>query len=131
MNNFLKKLFGKPNENTNKYFNNSNMKFIIKVDNLKIGYLTSKDNQWMFEYTDDFRKQDEYHRLVGFRDLNKKYLSDNLWPFFKIRIPGLKQPIVKEQIEKERLNIENEAELLKFFGRKSITNPYILELFSE
>ncbi len=39
MNDFFKRLFGKPNEDNITNFNNSNLKFIIKIDNLKIGYL--------------------------------------------------------------------------------------------
>jgi hypothetical protein len=70
--------------------------FIVKIDDLVVGYLTRKNNLWQFNYSEDFKNQKEYYRLVGFSDLNKLYQSEVLWPFFKIRIPGLKQPMIQE-----------------------------------
>ena len=102
-------------------------KFVVKIDELVIGTLSRKNNFWQFQYSDDFKNQTEYYRLVGFSDLNKIYQSDVLWPFFKIRIPGLKQPMIQEIIELDKLDISDEAILLKRFGRRSISNPYILE----
>jgi hypothetical protein len=58
--------------------------------------------------------------------LTKEYTSPTLWPFFRVRIPGLKQPAVREIILKENLDIENEAALLKRFGERTISNRYIL-----
>ena len=46
------------------------------------------------------------------------------------RIPGLKQPAIKEILEKESIDKENEAALLVRFGRKTIANPYELYLNS-
>ncbi|MGF1560443.1 MAG: hypothetical protein ACFCUL_15255 [Flavobacteriaceae bacterium] len=102
-------------------------KFVIKIDDLIIGTLNRKNNFWQFQYSDDFKNQQEYYRLVGFSDLNKVYQSEVLWPFFKIRIPGLKQPMIQEIIELDKLDVSDEAILLKRFGRRSISNPYILE----
>lgn len=102
-------------------------KFVIKIDELIIGTLNRKNNFWQFQYSDDFKNQQEYYRLVGFSDLNKVYQSEVLWPFFKIRIPGLKQPMIQEIIELDKLDVSDEAILLKRFGRRSISNPYILE----
>ncbi len=48
--------------------------------------------------------------------------------FFQTCIPGLKQPAVKEILDKENINVENEAALLKRFGKKTISNPYELDL---
>jgi len=104
------------------------IEFALKIDDLVIGYLRAADSIWSFEYSEAFRNQEKYRRLVGFSDLNKTYTSDVLWPFFKIRIPGLKQPMVKEIIQEEDLDVTNEAQLLERFGRKSMSNPYILEL---
>jgi HipA-like protein len=97
----------------------------LKLNELIIGYLSCKDNEWTFVYSDEFRKQNEYHNIVGFPDLDEEYKSSELWPFFRIRIPGLKQPAIKEILEKEKIK-NNEYELLKRFGRKSISNPYEL-----
>lgn len=97
----------------------------LKLNDLVIGYLSCKNGEWSFVYSDEFRAQDEFHSIVGFPKLDEEYKSSELWPFFRIRIPGLKQPAIKEIVEKENIQ-NNEYELLKRFGRKSISNPYEL-----
>ena len=102
-------------------------KFILMVDDIRIGVLYCEKSQWYFKYTDDFKSHsDVYNRITGFPDLNKTYQSDTLWPFFQIRIPGLKQPAVQEILEKENIDKANEVALLKRFGQRTITNPYEL-----
>lgn len=101
--------------------------FILKVDNIDLGVLKHENGEWIFKYTDDFKKfKNEYNPIIGFPDLNKVYRRDTLWPFFLIRIPGLKQPAIQEIIKNENLDQENEVQLLKRFGRKTIANPYEL-----
>ncbi|MDX2049025.1 MAG: HipA N-terminal domain-containing protein [Chitinophagaceae bacterium] len=103
------------------------VKFILMVDDIRIGVLYCQKGEWYFKYTDDFKEHtDEYKLITGFPDLSKTYQSETLWPFFQIRIPGLKQPAIKEILEKEKIDKENEVALLKRFGRKTIANPYEL-----
>lgn len=103
--------------------------FNLKIDNILIGILYTKDKYWFFEYSEEFKNnKDKYYRMVGFSDLDKIYKSDVLWPFFKIRIPGLKQPLIIEILKKENINSDDEVELLKRFGKEVISNPYKLEL---
>lgn len=102
-------------------------KFVLMVDDIRIGTLYCEKGIWYFKYTDDFKKNsDKYNRITGFPDLNKIYQSDMLWPFFQIRIPGLKQPAIQEILKNEKIDKGNEVALLKRFGRKTITNPYEL-----
>lgn len=106
---------------------NEEAKFILKVDNINIGTLYCQNGEWFFKYTNDFKNHSqEYNRIIGFPDMDKTYQSDSLWPFFKIRIPGLKQPAIQEIIHNEKIDISNEVALLKRFGYKSISNPYHL-----
>lgn len=97
----------------------------LKLDDLVIGYLTCTKGEWSFKYSEEFQNQKQFHSIVGFPKLDIEYKSHELWPFFQIRIPGLKQPSIIETIEKENIK-NNEFELLKRFGRKSISNPYEL-----
>lgn len=102
-------------------------KFILKVDSIFIGTLQCENGIWYFKYSPDFKNHsDTYNRIIGFPDLNKTYQSEVLWPFFQIRIPGLKQPAIQEIIAKENIDKNNEVALLKRFGYKSISNPYEL-----
>lgn len=109
-----------------------NMTFILKVDDVEIGKLHCENGEWQFSYTENFQKNyaKVYNRIVGFPELDKVYKDDTLWPFFRIRIPGLKQPAVQEILQKENIDSTNEAALLKRFGKKTIANPYELELMA-
>jgi HipA-like protein len=100
--------------------------FIIKYKDLKIGYLELKNQAWHFKYTDDFKNQEAIAPLPDFPDIHKSYESDELWPFFLIRIPSLKQPKVQKIIRKENIDQFNQVELLKRFGQKTISNPFDL-----
>lgn len=108
---------------------NEEAKFILKVDKIRMGTLYCKDGEWHFKYCNEFKKRsEEYNRIIGFPDLNKTYKSETLWPFFQIRIPGLKQPSIQKILKEEKIDQNNEAELLKRFGKKTITNPYELDI---
>lgn len=102
-------------------------KFVLKIDDLVIGTLSYREGYWLFEYSQAFKHQKKFRRLVGFSDLEKAYKSDTLWPFFKLRIPGLKQPKVREILETEAIDATDEVKLLERFGKRNISNPYILE----
>lgn len=109
-----------------------NSKFILKIEDdkgkiLEIGTLQYLDGKWKFQYSNAFKNQAKFRRLVGFSDLNKIYESEVLWPFFKIRIPGLKPPLVEKILEKEKIDKSDEVSLLKRFGRINISNPYVLD----
>ncbi len=96
--------------------------FVLKINDVEIGTLSLKNKNWYFEYSDEFKKQKEFKPLTEFPDLNKTYESDRLWPFFLSRLPGLNN--MPENLQKR--NKINLAELLKNYGRKTTTNPYIL-----
>ena len=100
--------------------------FLLRYRNLDVGRLSLRKGTWHFEYTEDFRRQTNIRPIVNFPILDKHYESNTLWPFFVIRIPGLKQPAVQREIEKKELDKRNEAQLLKHFGKTSIANPFIL-----
>lgn len=97
------------------------VKFSLMYKNLAIGMLTLDNGEWIFEYSEDFKHQHNIAPLANFPTLNKVYRSNELWPFFASRIPSLNQlEIRNERIEK------NEATLLKKYGTRTITNPFVL-----
>ena len=128
--NSIKNWFGKSDEDlAMRLPQNEKAIFHLSVDDIRIGLLRCEKGEWIFKYTDEFKKHtDEYNLIVGFPDLNKEYRSETLWPFFRIRIPGLKQPAVQEILQNEQIDQENEVALLKRFGKKTIANPYRLAI---
>lgn len=91
-----------------------------------MGILTYDGENWRFQYSDEFRKVSRTIPIIDFPDLNKKYLSKDLWPFFATRIPTLNQPYHYKKIKKAEINEDDSVELLKLFGRHTITNPFKL-----
>lgn len=124
----IKKFFSKNEKDFEMHLPaNENAIFILKVDDIDVGYLSCNNGEWVFKYSEKFKNDyGDYNLIKGFPDVNREYRSEVLWPFFRIRIPGLKQPAIKEILEKEGIDEQNEFELLKRFGKKTISNPYKL-----
>lgn len=127
----LKNIFSKPESLENiKTPKNVKAVFELHFKDLPIGYLSLNEGKWTFKYSNEFIEQDTIKPLINFPEKNKEYYSEELWPFFVSRIPGIDRPEIKEQIKKNNIDENNEVELLKLFGRKSISNPFELELQS-
>lgn len=93
-----------------------------------MGSLKFFNNEWIFEYSELFKKQNEITPLIDFPDLDKSYKSEILWPFFSNRIPSLKQPRIQEYIAKHPTESKNTVKLLELFGEHSVNNPFKLQL---
>ena len=95
-------------------------RFDLMLGTLLVGVLMYEDGVWSFSYSDEFKAQDKYEPLVNFPNLTQQYKSDQLWPFFASRLPGVSG--LKED-ERENTDV---LSLLKKYGRHVITNPYKL-----
>lgn len=101
--------------------------FELSYKDITIGHLSLIKGTWKFSYSEEFRNQDSLLPLTDFPDKNKEYEARELWPFFLSRIPGLGQPKVQEIIKEQNIDENDEASLLKIFGKRTIANPYKLE----
>lgn len=99
--------------------------FHLTLDNDVVGVLSFKDGAWMFKYSDEY-KENKLTPISGFPDVNKIYKSEELWPFFSSRIPSLARKNIQDKIKKKGLNENDYLELLSFFGKRTITNPFEL-----
>ncbi|NUQ25366.1 MAG: hypothetical protein HUU34_15575 [Saprospiraceae bacterium] len=99
----------------------------------EIGTLEFNGNKWIFAYSEWFKTQSDMKPFSNFPDMNHKYISEDLPPFFESRIPGNSQPQVEAYLtlllkeEKQINEAETKAALLKKFGRHTITNPFELK----
>lgn len=103
------------------------VEFVLSLDDLKVGTLRFSDGRWIFEYSEEFRNQDEIAPIMDFPGLNRSYIADRLWPFFTLRIPSPAQPKVRKYLEDRRKPSADAVELLQNFGRHSSANPFVLE----
>jgi HipA-like protein len=107
---------------------NTVARFELSYKDLVIGYLTLNNGKWSFMYSPDFVNQRRLMPMVDFPDVNKVYESEELWPFFTSRIPSQSQPEVQNTIRRRNIDAGNEVSLLDLFGKRTITNPFLLEL---
>lgn len=106
--------------------NHTEIIFILTYKDLLIGMLTYEKDNWIFQYSEQFKNQSKIDSLLDFPNKDQIYKSSHLWPFFAHRIPGLGQPMIQKIIEHEKINPKNEIDLLRRFGKKSISNPFEL-----
>ncbi|MDQ8191293.1 HipA N-terminal domain-containing protein [Roseibacillus persicicus] len=106
--------------------------FILQLNELEVGRLLYSDGLWHFRYSEEFQKQDEFREITDFPAKDRVYTSKDLWPFFALRIPSLAQPRVKEWAQaQESEEAANEASMLKYFGRVTAANPFVLNPLQE
>ncbi len=102
-------------------------KFLLTYGLLLVGILTRPDLDWLFEYSNDFKQQENLRAIVQFPDLEKTYRSRELWQFFASRIPSTERPEIKELIDREKIDENDTVALLKRFAVRVIANPFFLK----
>ncbi len=93
---------------------------------LEIGTLRMEGSEWIFSYSDAFRNQSKVSPIIDFPRLELEYRSNQLWPFFALRVPSLAQANVQDYLAKTR-GEPDDARLMGEFGRRSVANPFVLE----
>lgn len=101
--------------------------FVLTYNKLVIGNLSINNGEWTFEYSEEFKKQNEVLPLSNFPDKNMVYSAKELWPFFASRIPSIAQLEGKFLIPDDEKHERNEVNLLRKYGQRTITNPFILQ----
>lgn len=107
---------------------NVKARFLLTHHDLLIGTLLVADGIWQFEYSDEFRSDGSYRPIVEFPDVNKTYRSPILWQFFASRIPSVEQAEVEEILRREHIEEDDAVRLLQRFGKRTITNPFQLDV---
>lgn len=102
------------------------MRFRLTLRKLLIGILDFDGKEWVFSYSDQFRSQPKLRTLAQFPKIEGTYKASKLWPFFSLRIPGLKQPEIIKIMASEGIDPTDEAKLLARFGKRCIKDPFIL-----
>jgi len=107
---------------------NGKATFALVYKNLLIGTLVFDKGEWIFNYSKDFKEQNKINSIIDFPVKEKVYKTNDLWPFFINRIPSTNQPQVKAYLAKKQTKENDLVSLLKKFGKRTITTPFILEV---
>jgi len=100
--------------------------FVLVLGRLPMLVLSRNSDGWTMRYTDAFKNQSRVAPLVPFPDVNKVYRSQELWPFFSVRIPSIARPEVERTVREEHLDYDDLAAMLRRFGRRSVADPFEL-----
>jgi hypothetical protein len=100
--------------------------FRLFLGSLEVGTLHMEGSEWIFSYSEAFRKQSKVAPIIDFPQVDQEYRSNQLWPFFALRVPSLAQANVQEYLAKTRKE-PDDARLMREFGRRSVANPFVLE----
>jgi HipA-like protein len=104
----------------------SRVQFRLTWGDLTIGILRAEGGRWVFQYTDAFRHREDLRPIVQFPDTERTYESEELWPFFGLRIPSLRQPAVRAALDREHIDAGDKVQLLRRFGHRTVANPFEL-----
>ena len=100
--------------------------FELKLGALHVGTLTREAQEWVFAYSDAFARQRQVAPLVDFPMVGRVYRSEDLWPFFALRIPSTTQASVQAFLREQGETKAQAVEMIQKFGRRSISNPFVL-----
>ena len=95
--------------------------FHVNLGRLFVGTLLYSEGIWYFNYSEEFKMQNQILPLANFPSKEKEYSAKELWPFFASRIPSNAQL----QLDKDTPQ-EDIVTLLRRFGRRTVANPYEL-----
>ena len=100
----------------------------ILFSGVEVAELTQKKKggSFIFQYTPAF-KQLELTPLPGLQDLDRRYESDQLWPYVAERIPDMRRPEIRSLVEQRGLQQASELRLLAELGAHSVTDPFQIE----
>jgi HipA-like protein len=105
---------------------NETLTLAVMLESLLVGTLRAEKGEWVFEYSEQFKKQKEIMPIIDFPSVDREYRSRELWPFFALRIPSPEQSSVKAYMNRNSLETVDEGILLREFGGRSISNPFRL-----
>lgn len=93
-----------------------------------IGVLWQERGEFVFKYDAAFARSPGAEPISAFPDLEETYTSRHLWPFFAVRIPPPERSDVRDALAKHGIKPEQTLEVLGTVAKRSISNPYQLDL---
>jgi HipA-like protein len=93
---------------------------------LLVGTLVTEGSDYVFRYSEIFKRRPEIPVISAFPDRQQVYRSRELWPFFQVRIPPVDRPDIRQILKEKKLDRTDLMSLLPTLGRRAATSPYDL-----
>lgn len=82
----------------------------------------------MFRYDPIFAQAQDATPISAFPDLDQEYRSEDLWPFFAVRLPPVEREDVKRALEQRHIPESDVLRLLAELSRRGVSSPYRFSL---
>jgi hypothetical protein len=92
----------------------------------EVALISHRDGIWVFRYTEEFQADNNVAAITDFPDKSREYRSEVPWSFLLARIPSTKRADVMNYLVARNMDTTDTIQLLREFGRQSISNPYKL-----
>jgi HipA-like protein len=98
---------------------------ITKEDgtSVHVGTLVVAPTQFEFSYSIEFRNSG-LPPIPTFPDLEKKYESEVLFPFFQMRLPPVGRTDVASVLKSNKVAPDDTFGMLKLLGSRTVASPY-------
>ncbi len=85
-----------------------------------VGHLFHENSEFVFRYNADYNSAP----IPAFPSLEDEYRSEDLWPFFAVRIPPLEREDVQREMSERHIEKDQIIDILGSLARFSVTSPY-------
>lgn len=88
-----------------------------------VGVLEFEGGVWAFSYSEAYKRRSDLRPIEGFDDVQRVYRSSALFPFFAVRIPDVDRKDVQLRLKADRIRDPEATDLLRLFGRRTVSSP--------
>ena len=93
-----------------------------------LGLLTKEGGEFVFRYDPTFARAQDAMPISAFPDLDQEYRSEDLWPFFAVRLSPVEREDVKRALEQRHIPESDVLRLLAELSRRGVSSPYRFSL---
>ncbi len=93
-----------------------------------VGRLSQEVDEFVFRYDREFASREDAFPIGAFPDLEEEYRSEELWPFFAVRIPPVAREDVRAALKQQAIREDQTLEILGSLAKRSVSNSYELKL---
>jgi HipA-like protein len=93
-----------------------------------LGLLTKEGAEFVFRYDPVFALAKDAKPISAFPDLDQEYRSEDLWPFFAVRLPPVEREDVKRALAQHHIPESDVLRLLAELSRRGVSSPYRFSL---
>jgi HipA-like protein len=100
----------------------------VSGEQVLVGKLTQESGQFLFRYSETFKRRSDLPPITAFPDKDAAYESKELWPFFQVRLPPVDRADVREILQRRRIDTNDTLTLLAELGKRAVSGPYEFKL---